>query len=115
MRISVRPPSFPLLLANILLVTRLDTALLHPHWKTRISPDRLTQRPTTPDTVEGFDGLRTIALIERFAERAVLDYSKKRYKLVGWHVQEVSYEGLDQVDCEMLVVLEDLKSVDPLY
>jgi hypothetical protein len=67
---------------------------------------------------EGVDGLQAIAKVEGFATHTLGEFDSRKWKLVGWHIDESRFGGDDEnydwdlhdIDYRLLIVLEDLKA-----
>ncbi|CAE6358190.1 unnamed protein product [Rhizoctonia solani] len=67
---------------------------------------------------EGIDGLQAIAKVEGFATHTLGEFDSRRWKLVGWHIDESRFGGDDEnfdwdlhdIDYRLLIVLEDLRA-----
>ncbi|ELU39641.1 CVNH domain-containing protein [Rhizoctonia solani AG-1 IA] len=93
-------------------------------WRLHANKDILSKTPfddmITVESMldEGIDGLQAIAKVEGFATHTLGEFDPRRWKLVGWHIDESRFGGDDEnfdwdlhdIDYRLLIVLEDLKA-----
>ncbi|QRW24019.1 CVNH domain protein [Rhizoctonia solani] len=93
-------------------------------WRLHANKDILSKTPfddmITVESMldEGIDGLQAIAKVEGFTTHTLGEFDPRRWKLVGWHIDESRFGGDDEnfdwdlhdIDYRLLIVLEDLKA-----
>ncbi|KAJ1300419.1 hypothetical protein OPQ81_005239 [Rhizoctonia solani] len=93
-------------------------------WRLHAGRDILSKAPLidmiTAESLldEGIDGLQAIAKVEGFASHTLGGFDSRRWKLIGWHIDETRFGGDDEnfdwdlhdIDYRLLIVLEDLEA-----
>ncbi|CAE6472690.1 unnamed protein product [Rhizoctonia solani] len=92
-------------------------------WRLHANKEILSKAPLNDMIIakslldEGIDGLQAVAKVEGFASHTLGGFDSRRWKLIGWHIDESKFGGDDEnfdwdlhdIDYRVLIVLEDLR------
>ncbi|KAG8720435.1 hypothetical protein FRC11_003171 [Ceratobasidium sp. 423] len=85
-------------------------------WMTLVTEDTLGRmgRIQSPKSYTDFQGLRTVAAIEKLTSKLAGNYRQDGWKLKGWRIETVTPpEAPDSVRTEILIILGDFRSNAP--